>query len=558
MILLADSGSTKTSWALLKDGQACCHYYTSGINPFFQSENEIENQLRTDLLPHLGAKYFSEIHFYGAGCTTDIQKKMVRNAFSKVFKYDVIEVESDMLEAARSLCGDKPGIACILGTGSNSCYYDGKIIVKSVSSLGYIIGDEGGGVSLGRRLVSDCLKNQMNETLKKKFFKRFGLTEAQIMDMIYHKPFPNRFLASFSIFLKENLTEPEIYSIVYDGFVEFFKRNVFQYDYQNLTVHVVGSIGFHFSEVLQKVASDLSIKLGKIIQNPMDGLILYYSGKNKAINLDKTFLKVTEMASLHDNLENRSVLELLRGINEEDHKIADVVEEVIPAVNVLVDSIVERMKRGGRIFYVGAGTSGRLGVLDASEIPPTYGVPKELVIGLIAGGDFALRNSVEGAEDDSEESWKELLNHQINTKDTVIGIAASGITPFVIGALKHCREKGILTASISCNPNSPVSQYADIPIDAVVGPEFVTGSTRMKSGTPQKMILNMITTATMIKLGRVKGSRMVNMQLTNKKLIDRGTQMIMQETQLEYDLAKNLLLLYGSVKKAVDAYKSEK
>jgi len=177
-------------------------------------------------------------------------------------------------------------------------------------------------------------------------------------------------------------------------------------------------------------------------------------------NSDKTFLKVTEMASLHDNLENRSVMELLRGINEEDHKIADAVEKVIPALNVLIESIVERMKRGGRIFYLGAGTSGRLGVLDASEIPPTYGMPKDLVIGLIAGGDFALRNSVEGAEDDSEKSWKELLDYQINTKDTVIGLAASGTTPYVIGALKHCREKGILTASISCNPNSPVSEQA--------------------------------------------------------------------------------------------------
>jgi len=290
----------------------------------------------------------------------------------------------------------------------------------------------------------------------------------------------------------------------------------------------------------------------------MDGLILYYNEKNKMLDSDKTFLKVTEMDSLHDNLEHRSVLELLRGINEEDHKIADAVEKVIPALNVLIESIVERMKRGGRIFYLGAGTSGRLGVLDASEIPPTYGMPKDLVIGLIAGGDFALRNSVEGAEDDSEKSWKELLDYRINTKDTVIGIAASGTTPYVIGVLKHCREKGILTASISCNPNSPVSEQADIPIEAVVGPEFVTGSTRMKSGTAQKMILNMITTATMIKLGRVKGNRMVNMQLTNKKLIDRGTRMIMQETQLEYDSAKNLLLLHGSVKKAVDTYKEEK
>lgn len=281
MILLADSGSTKTAWALLKDGQACSRYYTSGINPFFQSESEIENQLRTDLLPHLGIKEFSEIHFYGAGCTTDIQKQLIRNAFSKVFDFDEIEIESDMLEAARALCGNERGIACILGTGSNSCYYDGKIIAKSVPSLGYIVGDEGGGVSLGRRLVADCLKNQLNESLKKKFFKRFGLTEEQIMDTIYHKPFPNRFLASFTVFLKENLEDPKVYSIVYDGFTDFFKRNVFQYDYQNLSVHVAGSVGFHFVEVLQKVASDLSVKLGKVVQDPMEGLIQYYNERNQ-------------------------------------------------------------------------------------------------------------------------------------------------------------------------------------------------------------------------------------------------------------------------------------
>lgn len=270
-----------------------------------------------------------------------------------------------------------------------------------------------------------------------------------------------------------------------------------------------------------------------------------------------SFEKITEMSSLHDNLEKSSVLELLVGINEEDKKVPLAVEKVIPQLEKLVEGIVERMKRGGRIFYMGAGTSGRLGVLDASEIPPTYGMPKNLVIGLIAGGDTALRNSVEAAEDDMEKGWEELLGFKINQNDTVIGIAASGTTPYVIGALKHSQENGILTASISCNPDAPVSKYADIPIEAVVGPEFVTGSTRMKSGTAQKLILNMITTSTMIKLGRVKGNRMVNMQLTNQKLIDRGARMIIEETHLEYDAAKSLLLQYGSVKKAVDAYFSK-
>lgn len=270
------------------------------------------------------------------------------------------------------------------------------------------------------------------------------------------------------------------------------------------------------------------------------------------------FEKITESPSLYDHLEQKTVRELLSAINNEDKKIPDAIELVIPQIEKLVTRIVERMKRGGRIFYMGAGTSGRLGVLDASEIPPTFGLPNTWVIGLIAGGDRALRNPVEAAEDDGMRGWEELLEHQIHVNDTVIGIAASGTTPYVIGALKKCREQGILTGSITCNPGSPVAEQADIAIEVIVGPEFVTGSTRMKSGTAQKLVLNMITTSTMIQLGRVKGNRMVNMQLTNQKLIDRGTRMIIEETGLSYEVAKNLLLLHGSVKKAIDHYSSTK
>lgn len=267
-----------------------------------------------------------------------------------------------------------------------------------------------------------------------------------------------------------------------------------------------------------------------------------------------SFEKITEKSSLYENLEKKSIHELLVDINNEDKKVPGAVEKAIPQIEKLVEGIIKRMQCGGRIFYMGAGTSGRLGVLDASEIPPTYGMPNTFVIGLIAGGDKALRNPVEAAEDSTDKGWQELQEYKINRKDTVIGIAASGTTPYVIGALKHCRENGILTACITCNPDSPVAEQADIPIEVIVGPEFVTGSTRMKSGTAQKLVLNMITTSVMIILGRVKGNRMVNMQLTNKKLVDRGTRMIMEETHLEYDDAKNLLLLYGSVKKAIDSY----
>ena len=269
------------------------------------------------------------------------------------------------------------------------------------------------------------------------------------------------------------------------------------------------------------------------------------------------FQKITESESLYDNLDQMSVRELLEGINNEDRKVAIAVGREIPKIEKLVTRIVERMRRGGRLFYIGAGTSGRLGVLDASEIPPTYGMPNTLVIGLIAGGDRALRNPVESAEDDLDKAWEELQQYHINTNDTLVGIAASGTTPYVIGALRKARSEGILTASISCNPDSPMAAEAEIAIEPVVGPEFVTGSTRMKSGTAQKMVRNMITTSTMIKLGRVKGNRMVNMQLTNQKLVDRGTRMIMEELRLDYEQSKNLLLLHGSVREAIDSYHRE-
>lgn len=270
------------------------------------------------------------------------------------------------------------------------------------------------------------------------------------------------------------------------------------------------------------------------------------------------FTKITEQSSLHDNLDQKSVLQLMTEMNEEDQKVALAVKAAIPQITALVEQIVPRMQQGGRIFYMGAGTSGRLGVLDASEIPPTFGMPNTLVVGLIAGGDFALRNPVENAEDDIDKGWKELQEHNISKLDTVIGIASSGTTPYVIGALRNARQNGILTASITMNPDSPVAAEADIAIEAIVGPEFVTGSTRLKSGTAQKLICNMITTITMIKLGRVKGNKMVNMQLSNAKLVDRGTRMIVDELGLEYEDAKRLLLLHGSVKKACDAYNAAK
>ena len=267
------------------------------------------------------------------------------------------------------------------------------------------------------------------------------------------------------------------------------------------------------------------------------------------------FIKITEQPSLYDDLDKKSVKEILEDINTEDHKVADAVQKAIPQIEKLVTLIIPRVKKGGRIFYMGAGTSGRLGVLDASEIPPTFGMPPTVVIGLIAGGDTALRNPVENAEDDMSRGWEELLQHHINSEDTVIGIAASGTTPYVIGAMRTAREHGILTGCITSNPNSPMAAEADVPIEVIVGPEYVTGSSRMKSGTAQKMILNMISTTIMIELGRVQGNKMVNMQLSNQKLIDRGTRMIIEELHLDYEKAEALLLLHGSVTSPIQAYR---
>ena len=265
-----------------------------------------------------------------------------------------------------------------------------------------------------------------------------------------------------------------------------------------------------------------------------------------------SFVKITEQPSHYDNLEKKSIHEILVDINNEDKKVANVVEKAIPQIGRLVEHIVPRMLNDGRMFYIGAGTSGRLGVLDASELPPTFGVSPDLVIGLIAGGDTALRNAVENAEDDPKRCWQELQAHNIDKKDTVIGIAASGTTPYVVGGLKSAKAFGCLTGCITSNPDTPMARVCDYPIEMIVGPEFITGSSRMKSGTGQKMILNMISTSVMIKLGRIKGNRMVNMELTNEKLIDRGTRMIVDSLHIPYEEARKLLLKFGSVRRVID------
>lgn len=266
------------------------------------------------------------------------------------------------------------------------------------------------------------------------------------------------------------------------------------------------------------------------------------------------FTKTTEQASNYNHLEKMSVAELLTNINSEDKTVPFAVEKVIPAIEKLVQAIVQQLKNGGRLFYVGSGTSGRLGILDASECPPTFGVSHNLIIGIIAGGDTAIRKAVEFAEDSTTQCWEDLKNHQINNNDVVIGIAASGTTPYVINGIKKCNENGILTGCITCNVGSPLAKIAKLPIEVLVGPEFVTGSSRMKAGTAQKLILNMISTSVMIQLGKIKGNKMVDMQLSNDKLVIRGTKMLMEELNIPEEKAVELLSKYKNVRAAILNY----
>ena len=264
--------------------------------------------------------------------------------------------------------------------------------------------------------------------------------------------------------------------------------------------------------------------------------------------------RTTESASHYDHLERMSTTELIEKINHEDQSVAKSVQQVLPQIEKVIDAIIPRMQNGGRLFYLGAGTSGRLGIVDASECPPTFGVEHGLVVGVIAGGDNAIRKAVEFAEDDPNLGWQDLQKFLINERDTIIGIAASGTTPYVIGTLEKCNEQNILTACITCNEGTPLANTAKLSIECVVGPEFVTGSTRMKAGTAQKLILNMISTSIMIKMGRIQGNQMVDMQLSNNKLVDRGTKMVIDKTGVNYNTAQQLLKENGSVRAAINKH----
>jgi N-acetylmuramic acid 6-phosphate etherase len=420
--------------------------------------------------------------------------------------------------------------------------------------MGYRLGDEGGGADIGKRLVNALHKRNLSDQLRKAIIDEEGLSMDQILENVYNKPHANRYLASLTRIAAKHIDNQEIRKIISAAFDDFIEKNIAKYShFSSLEIGFAGSIAFYFREILEEVMEKHHLKICKILASPIEGLVSYHQ-KVHATDMNAS-VSITESTSRYDNLDKMTVRELLENINREDSTVHKAVHSIIPDIERLVDGIIPRLLKGGRLFYVGAGTSGRLGIVDASEIPPTFGVPFDIVIGIIAGGDQAIRKAVESAEDDRDGAWRDLARFNPGRNDVVVGIAASGRTPYVIGAVEDARKHGLLTACITNNPNTKLAAAVDIPLEALVGPEFVTGSTRMKSGTSQKLILNMITTSTMIKLGRVKGNKMVDMQLTNAKLIERGSRMISEELGLEMEESRRLLLLHGSVRNVLDSFR---
>ncbi len=553
MILIADSGSTKTDWRLLT-GKEVRSMSTRGINPYHSSKKEIEEELKTlDLQGD--ERNIHEIYFYGSGVANEEMKDVIHGSLQKrIGVHPHIQVQDDLTGVARALFMDKSGIACILGTGSNSGLYQGGKISDKVPAMGYSLGDEGGGADIGKRLVNALHKRNLSDKLREAIIAEEGLSMDQILENVYNQPHANRYLASLARIATKYIDNPEIKEIISAAFKDFIDKNISKYShYNSLEIGFAGSIAYYFKEILEEVMEKHHLKISKIMASPIEGLVTYHQEVHTT-DMNGT-VSITESTSRYDNLDQMSVRDLLENINREDSTVHKAVHSIIPDIERLVEGIVPRIMKGGRLFYVGAGTSGRLGIVDASEIPPTFGVPFDIVIGIIAGGDQAIRKAVESAEDDRDGAWRDLAKFKPGKNDVVVGIAASGRTPYVIGAVEDARKNGLLTACITNNPNSKLAEAVDIPLEALVGPEFVTGSTRMKSGTSQKLILNMITTSTMIKLGRVKGNKMVDMQLTNAKLVERGSRMISEELDLDMDESRRLLLLHGSVRNVLDSFK---
>jgi N-acetylglucosamine kinase-like BadF-type ATPase len=475
MILIADSGSTKTDWRLI-DGNQVRNLSTRGINPYHSSEEEIEKELKKlDLAGQ--ERSILEVYFYGSGIANQEMKDVIRKQLQqRIGVHPYIQVNDDLLGVARSLFQDQDGIACILGTGSNSGLFLHGEISDKVPAMGYSLGDEGGGTDIGKRLVNALHKRNLSDSLRKSIIDEEGLSMDEILENVYQKPHANRYLASLTRVAAKHIDDPEVRDIVSRAFEDFVDKNISKYNnYSSMDIGFAGSVAFHFREILEEVLQKHQLKCKKIIAAPIEGLVEFHQ-KTRGLK-NGLASSITESASMYDNLEKMSVKELLQNINREDSTVHRAVHEIIPEIEKLVEGIIPRILNGGRLFYVGAGTSGRLGVVDASEIPPTFGVPYDIVIGVIAGGDTAIRKAVESAEDDLHGAWRDLAPYKPGKNDVLVGIAASGRTPYVIGAVRDARKNGLLTGCITNNPRTQLAEAAEIPLEALVGPEFVTGST---------------------------------------------------------------------------------
>lgn len=559
MKIVADIGSTHSKWMILEQDHAT-RFIRDGFNPFIQSEEDFQALLSS--LP-VNNKEIADIHLYGAGFVTE-KSESLKTITRTVFKSAAtITVESNLLGACRAMAGKQEAIVVTIGTGANHCHYDDGKIIQSLPALGYILGDEGGGVSIGKALLKKAARGQLAPATQKAFESAYGRDINDILSKTYLQDRGAAYLAGFAYFAEAHQNDPAVKAILDDNF-RALAENLKSYNRADLPHYFTGSIARHFHGHIATMCGDIGVASFQVIDDILEPLAAHHTQSGhlipaKPVTKTSPLARLsTEALSRYNDLDRMSVGEIIDNINSEDQTVPQSVRRQLPQIESLIGGVVSAMQNGGRLFYLGAGTSGRLGIVDASECPPTFGVDHNQVIALIAGGDHAIRKAVEGAEDNKTLAWKNMAYHNPTDKDFVIGIAASGRTPYVIGGLQKARKHGLKTGCIVCNENSPIAKLADYPVEIVTGPEFLTGSTRMKAGTAQKLALNMVTTATMIRLGHVKGNMMIDMKLSNDKLMERAIRMVCTLSGVEAGAARALLEEHGSVRKVIETFEIRK
>lgn len=556
MKIIADIGSTHSKWMILQDDHLS-RFIRDGFNPFIQSDGDFQALLFS--LP-VNNKDAVDIHLYGAGFVSE-NAETLKTIARTVFKNaDTITIESNLLGACRAMADNQEAIVVTIGTGANHCHYDGEKIIQSLPALGYILGDEGGGVSIGKALLKKAARKQLSPEIQKTFENTYGNNIAEILSQTYLQEKTASYLAGFAYFAEAHDDDPAVKAILDDNF-KALADNLISYNRPDLPHYFTGSIARHFHGYITAMCQSMGVKTFKIIDDILEPLAAHHADNREITQIqDKAPVSPlanlsTEALSHYNNLDQMDIGEIIANINSEDQTVAQSVRRKLPQIESLIGGVVTAMESGGRLFYLGAGTSGRLGIVDASECPPTFGVDHHQVIALIAGGDHAIRKAVEGAEDNKTLAWKNMAYHNPTDKDFVIGIAASGCTPYVIGGLAKAKKHGLKTGCIVCNENSEIASMVDYPVEIVTGAEFLTGSTRMKAGTAQKLVLNMVSTATMIRLGHVKGNMMIDMKLSNDKLMERAVRMVCAMADVDAKTARDLLEEHGSVRKVIEMYK---